>query len=299
MKFKITFSITLFLLLFAVENTFAEAYEAQVESQYAKVYENKDTDSKVLRTLTKGVEVVVLDVQDNWCYVSTNNNKGWILKSNLQIFYNKRVLERPGTTPVITKPEPEYTNPEPILRTNSNYSFRAGLKAGLSVSRVIGDYVVEENSKLRYGLSGGGFLIYDITENFGLQAELLYTQKGGKGPIGSEDVTIKLDYIELPIMLRYQLERTNCFYFNGGFDIAYNSNNAMVTSSKTYVFDDIKKIDYGIVIGAGCQFGLGNLPMYIDMRYYHGLTTVNDGSDPVDVKNTCLYFTIGIDLFRF
>lgn len=285
--------------IFIYAAAYADGYEAKVDVQYAKVYESKDTDSKILRTLTKGVDVLVLDIQDKWCYISTNDNKGWILKSDLKIVYERKVIgiktntDEPKTeTPVKTE--------EPVTIKKNQYSpLHYGLKAGLIASRLFGDYVNEDNSKIRYGLVAGGYTIYDITRNFGFQAEVLYAQKGGKGPISGSDVTIKFDYVEVPLMLRYQLEPENSFYFNFGFCFGVLVNNAMVTSSNTYIFQDLKKVDYGLVMSAGYQYTINDkLPLKFDIRYYYGLTTVNDDTNPnpVDVKNSALYFTVGIDL---
>lgn len=295
--------IIIYLLcgIFIYAAAYADGYEAKVDVQYAKVYESKDTDSRILRTLTKGVDVIVLEIQDKWCYISTNENKGWILKSDLKIMYDKKVLSIKKEKEEDTK-EKTVNKSEPItyLPTSKSISpLRYGLKAGLIASKLFGDYVNDDYSEIRYGLVAGGYTIYNFTRNFGFQAEVLYAQKGGKGPVSGDDVTIKFDYIEVPIMLRYQLEPANSFYFNFGFCFGVLVNNAMVNSSKTYVFQDLKKVDYGLVLSAGYQYTLSDkYPLNFDIRYYYGLTTVNDDTNPnpVDVKNSALYFTVGIDL---
>ena len=55
------------------------------------------------------------------------------------------------------------------------------------------------------------FLILPVTERFGIQQEVLYVQKGSRQEIGAEifdvpvtmDVTYDMDYLEIPVLLRY------------------------------------------------------------------------------------------------
>ncbi len=289
-------TMAIIFLLAISTTTFAQSYQAQVKVAYTKVYEEKKETSKILQTLTKGQDLIVIAIKDQWCLITINKNRGWTLKSDLEIFYDKRVSGFGEESLEEQKDNSKQIAPEPIAKKN-NSPLRYGVKLGLAAGRLIGDYINEDNSKYRYGLTLGGFMIYEITKNIGFQAEAIYVQKGGKGPIEGYDATIKLDYIEIPLMFRYQMEQMNSFFFNAGFAFGVNVNNALVTDSKTYVFKDIKNLDYGLVIGAGYQYRVPHfMPMQFDVRYYYGLTTVNDHTNPVDVKNTCLTFSIGVEL---
>src|SRR4051812_1972135 len=79
---------------------------------------------------------------------------------------------------------------------------RFGLTAGLNLSTFAGEGLGPTAN--RHGFVGGMALITPFTANFSTQLEALYSMKGMKSLSSNPQTyaTFKLDYIEIPVMLR-------------------------------------------------------------------------------------------------
>jgi opacity protein-like surface antigen len=91
-----------------------------------------------------------------------------------------------------------------------------GAKVGLNLSNLRGDYpaaVNEHNSKIGFHI--GGFAQYEINDKFTLQPELLFstqgntygnkTYYGGGTYYDGAEYNLKLNYLNLPIILKYKI----------------------------------------------------------------------------------------------
>jgi opacity protein-like surface antigen len=91
-----------------------------------------------------------------------------------------------------------------------------GSKVGLNLSNLRGDYptgIDEHNSKIGFHI--GGFAEYEINDKFTLQPELLFSTQGntygykdyygGGSYYDGADYNLKLNYINLPIILKYKI----------------------------------------------------------------------------------------------
>lgn len=88
-----------------------------------------------------------------------------------------------------------------------------GVKAGLNISNVTGDYQNEFDAKSLIGLQIGGFAEIGISDKLAFQPELLYSMQGAKtefsesfeGFSASGESTLKLNYLNVPLLLKYKL----------------------------------------------------------------------------------------------
>ncbi len=102
--------------------------------------------------------------------------------------------------------------------SQKNKGFNAGVFGGLIASQVDGDWFTGYN---RLGIQTGIFTNYMFSDNMGYQLEIKYIQKGSKN-VNQKAGTyfeLKLDYIEIPVMLNYKLDKK--MYVEGGIGIAY------------------------------------------------------------------------------
>ena len=93
----------------------------------------------------------------------------------------------------------------------SAQSFFGGLIAGGTMSQVGGD---TRGGYHKLGLVGGAFAGLNLTEDVDVQMELKYIQKGSYSAdveywYAFDPFLIKLDYIDLPIVLAYNLNKVN------------------------------------------------------------------------------------------
>lgn len=154
----------------------------------------------------------------------------------------------------------------------------------MNLSNYVGSNVIENKSIA--GLSAGAFLMYSSLNHFGISADLLYSQKGGKYvDLQSGNVTQRVNYLEIPIALRYFLTRTGSFRPNVyvGPALAFKLNASQKvenTGVKTDITDGVKSVDLGLMAGFQLNFpGLGARQRFlIDGRYTYGLSPLKVAS---------------------
>ena len=174
--------------------------------------------------------------------------------------------------------------------------FRLGVKAGANLNQISGQSF-NSGYDLSYHL--GGFAEIDFTKKWGIQPELLWSQSkttrtSGFNPIYQNiftpgaDQQIQLDYILIPILLRYNVGKM--FTLNAGpqFGILINQNNNLLVNGQ----DAFKKGDLSMVFGG--QINLTALRIY--GRYNIGLNNINDIDSKEKWTNQQIQLGIGIRL---
>ena len=161
-----------------------------------------------------------------------------------------------------------------------------GAKVGMTLSNITQTPAGwEQDKSFKGGFTGGVFLNYSLTENFSLQPELLYTQKGVKDNLYEGFVTVDLtasfDYIELPVLAKYTFMPEKKFRPNiyGGPSVAFTMSSELEVSAFLFSaeidFSDLTHVtDFGIVAGGGFDYSLGTGMIICDARFYLGFTNV-------------------------
>lgn len=177
-----------------------------------------------------------------------------------------------------------------------------GVKAGLNLANLSGDDA-PDNSETRTGFSGGAFFMYQFSDMFAVQPELLYSMKGatenGNFEGFSYDAEYKLDYFEIPVLLKFIIPikgsgvKPSIF---AGPSVGFNMSAKVKVESGDESFEedieDVKSTDFGLVVGGGLGFPVGNGELGVDIRYILGLSTIDDSAENYDVKNGVINFNI-------
>jgi hypothetical protein len=201
-----------------------------------------------------------------------------------------------------------------LLLPNSSLAaeIKGGLKIGANSAKLYGDDVGEledflgEDWKSRIGFSVGGFITFDINEMFAIQSEVLYTMKGlrWEGEINGATplkVWIKLDYLEIPVLVKIMPGTQGSIkpYLFAGPAVAIKVSGKVKAEfegeSDEEDLEDVKGTDFGLVIGAGVDFGFGASgkgKMTLDVRYTLGLSTISD-FEGEDIKNGVFSLMVG------
>lgn len=206
-----------------------------------------------------------------------------------------------------------------------------GIKGGLSVAKITGDDAdmpdpVDDVGMIspdyRTGFAVGAYMIYPFTPNLAFQPEAFYVNKGakweGSGQTYDEDLgeyidydwkqTLKLDYIEVPLLLRLEPTMSGSVgpYFLVGPSVGFKASAKMkyeVTASAAGQsismddeedLDEVKSIDLGAAIGAGLVVPMESVSLLFEARYTLGLTKVDDSDTESDVKNSAFAFMVGV-----
>lgn len=98
--------------------------------------------------------------------------------------------------------------------------FEGGLIGGIVASQIDGDFLGGYN---KVGYTFGGWVAHPLTDDFDIHGELRYIQKGkAKLPVPEEAIiseTTRLHYLQLPVMLQYQLQTQ--WFLEGGLGLGY------------------------------------------------------------------------------
>lgn len=188
--------------------------------------------------------------------------------------------------------------------------FSAGPRVGVNLSTFRGDVT---GYSLSPGLVAGGFLMYSSLNHFGISGDLLYSQRGGKFEGNDRGTPLsfrqRVDYLEIPIALRYFLTlsgnfRPNLFF---GPSVAIplgakrvNQKFGNVAQPNVDNGAAFKNADLGLFAGFQLNFrGLGDRQRFlIDARYTYGLNGITTqpiagGLSAQRITNSTITLTLG------
>ncbi|MBC7523581.1 MAG: PorT family protein [Flavobacterium sp.] len=152
------------------------------------------------------------------------------------------------TTKTTTKPE--------IKDTREN--FKIGLKGGANLSNIYDEQDQNYAAEKKYGFFAGAFLSIPLSKYFGIQPEVVYSQKGFKANgnvlgVGYQ-FTRTSNYLDIPLLI--QVKPTECITLVGGPQFSYllETKNEFNGSTNTIQEDGInsqnyKKNIFGIAVG--------------------------------------------------
>ncbi len=171
---------------------------------------------------------------------------------------------------------------------------RIGAKGGLTFSTVSFD-PEDEDTQTLLGFAGGGEVQIPLgASGVSLQPELLYVRKGVEFDEGGGATSkFKLDYIEIPVLLRYDIPAaavTPFLYAGGsvGFEASCKAEGEDGSISIDVDCEDVdvdtESTDFGVLFGGGIGFAAGPGRLFVEGRYNIGLVDV-DASEGLEAKN--------------
>jgi outer membrane immunogenic protein len=176
-----------------------------------------------------------------------------------------------------------------------------GIKLGINFSGIAGSEVSDE-WKRKGGIAAGGFLVFGISESFAIQPEILISQKGAKYESINNGEVLKtwfnLTFIEIPVLANFYIpmnSRTKfhpCFFTGPflGLKIRGKSRTEWRGEITESEIEDSKRMEFGLIFGAGTSFILGPGKMAVDIRYSWSLTSILKNQE---VKNNALSILFG------
>lgn len=180
------------------------------------------------------------------------------------------------------------------LTASAQVSF--GAKAGLNVSNIKETYD-GGSTKLDSRLSGhlGAYLVYNFKDNMAFQPELVFSGEGAKTEAGGTDVKIRLTYLNVPLLFRYN--------FSENLSAHTGPQIGFLLGAKSKVGGDTNDIKDGlkgtnIAWGLGAQYELPN-NLNVGLRYNFGLSDISDdGDSDSKTKVSTLQISLGYTFFR-
>lgn len=144
---------------------------------------------------------------------------------------------------------------------------------------------IEATAVVGYGY--GGFMGFNLSNNIALQAEVIYSQLAQKFKMQERSYNVKLDYINIPLLLRINtgvMNPVNLNFVIGpqlGLNVGSSVDSEDNGSTTTVVTSiAVKKGDIGLAYGAGLDFRLGgNTTLGLGFRGVYGLVDISDRSN--------------------
>lgn len=186
-------------------------------------------------------------------------------------------------------------------QTQTTLSFRAGP----SIATLGGDDITDADS--RTGLNVGAGLNFGISENLGVLVGATYAQKGATATGDGAEITFKIDYLEIPVLLQLGVPTSGSIsprFFLGpaigaeiGCEIEGTEGGVTVSADCSDFGAPIKSVDMGAMGGAGLSMSTGGaMSITLDVFYNLGLSTIDDSADADDVKNRAWSILGGVSI---
>ncbi|MGZ3862239.1 MAG: porin family protein [Bacteroidia bacterium] len=158
---------------------------------------------------------------------------------------------------------------------------------------------VQGEASLSYGY--GAMLGLNFSKNVGIQAEVNYTDIEQKYKDANLDRDIHINYLNIPVMLSLNTDKTKCvnlnfvagpqFGINVGSNMTTNSSNSADTLHAVLA---VKQGDIGIAYGVGLEFALNKMHTIrfdIGFRGVYGLVYIDEAQTSADTYNILVHAT--------
>jgi len=178
--------------------------------------------------------------------------------------------------------------------TTASAQVGGGVKVGVNLSSVSGDFDSDVDTKNRTGLVAGGFLTFAFAPALAFEADVLFSDQGVKLTAGTDEAKAKFGYVQVQPLLRVGNSGKGVAGVYGLFGPSFGFlNSAKITQSgqpEQDIKDDLKSSDVGFVAGVG--FTLSRL--LFEGRYTAGLKNINDDGSNQKNKNRVFSALVGI-----
>ena len=174
-----------------------------------------------------------------------------------------------------------------------------GFRVGLSASHVNSDDKYLDGGDTQTGLNVGAVMGIGLTPRAPLYLEtgISYIEKGGKGTFEGKRFTYDLNYLEVPVLLKYRARLDNNLsidpFFGGYLSCGVGGKIKDFgdrQAESSFSSDNFRRFDGGLRVGCGISYDL----LYAEVGYDFGLANVcNDAFDTS--HNGCFFANIGVN----
>ena len=174
--------------------------------------------------------------------------------------------------------------------TEARAQDRGGVRFGYNAATLSTDETGFD-PKVRSGLVVGLFGVLPVNSTFAVQPEFIYSQQGAKVEDGSDKATLKIDYVQIPVLGRIRLGASSPAFLLVGPSFGFRTRAESDFNGETQSFkDEVKGNDVGLVTGIAVYSGM----FVIDGRYTWGLMNIDDTGEIGTTKNRVFSVSAGI-----
>ena len=161
-------------------------------------------------------------------------------------------------------------------------SFNIQPKVGLNVATMTDN----DGSDPRVGFVGGAEFEYQATDLLSLSFGALYSQQGLKANSDEMDGTIKMDYINVPVLLNVYV--TKGLAVKAGIQPGFKVNSKVKALQAGGVDASVKSVDFAIPVGLSYEYR----NFQFDARYNFSATKAIE-AEGESTKHSVFQFTVG------
>jgi hypothetical protein len=174
--------------------------------------------------------------------------------------------------------------------------FKFGIKGGLNISGFSGKDAIQANFKDRSDIHFGVLSEIMVGDQFALQPEIVYSSQGGTSfsqdfnELSGEETNFKVDYISLPVMLKYFIIPGLSIEVGPRFSFLIDSRVETISSGSTSELDvtnRTEKFDLGVAGGLGYDLPWG---IIVQARYLRGFSAIYED---VNYRNSLIQLSLG------
>jgi hypothetical protein len=202
------------------------------------------------------------------------------------------------TVPVLAQyGRPYYYSRPPVVHAprHTHTDVYYGLRIGAAFATVNSDDRYLDGGSAKTGLNVGAVAGFQVAYRSPVYFEtgLSYIEKGGKGNYEGTKFTYSLDYLEVPLVMKYMIDIDRMFsiqpYVGGYLALGVAGKIKDFGHRQAYSSFDSKegfqRFDGGIKIGCGIQYDF----VYAEIGYDFGLSNISH--DYFDTSHTGAFFT--------
>ncbi|RMH15670.1 MAG: PorT family protein [Gemmatimonadetes bacterium] len=187
-----------------------------------------------------------------------------------------------------------------------------GFRGGINLATLNGDAV--QNSDVIVGPDFGVFATYPVADWLGIQVGAAYAQRGADqtlstGLFAGRDGTLKLSYIDVPVLARLRLWDGGLygvrllagpsFSFRVGCDMKFHGRDRPISNldceDPGVGLTDVRDFDFGILGGLGFEYQAGRgVRLLLEGTYDFGLSDLSDSAVLADVQNRAFQVRAGL-----
>lgn len=152
-----------------------------------------------------------------------------------------------------------------------------GIRGGLNISNFYVDQINDESTRI--GLNAGLFSRWQVSDRYGIQAELNYSEKGNRSVyegLIDQEVMYNFNYLDLPVMAAIRIggpvEVNLGMYAGYLLNASISSDGDLGEYSDDISRDDLQDFDFGFLGGLNLNFNR----VQAGVRYNLGMVKIAD-----------------------
>ncbi|ALM21961.1 hypothetical protein JCM19294_197 [Nonlabens tegetincola] len=180
-----------------------------------------------------------------------------------------------------------------IIATAQEFSY--GLLGGVNISKInnVGGGELEDNAvSFHAGLNG----LFTFDDRWSAETSILYSREGETFEIGNTESEINLDFINIPLHVRYRVWNNLTVHAGPQVGFLLNATQSVAGGNEVDIDDEVT-VDSNLSVSLGLGYDFPELGLFLKANFAEGVTDLFDNEEFKNDEYTRLVrFSVG---YRF